>query len=141
MQLNLSKPIIFFDLETTGVQVGTDHIVQFCFLKVMPDGSEQELTSLVRPVDADGNTLPVPPESTAVHHITDDMLAGERSFKEMAPEVAAFIGDADLAGYNSNRFDVPLLVEEFLRAGIDFSLDGRAEYLPPHGAAHPRRGL
>lgn len=125
MQLNLSKPIVFFDLETTGVQVGSDHIVQICLLKVMPDGGEHEMTCLVRPADEKGATLHIPEESTAVHHITDAMVAGERTFRELAPEIALFIGDADLAGYNSNKFDVPLLVEEFLRAGIDFSISGR----------------
>ncbi|MCR4816688.1 MAG: 3'-5' exonuclease [Bacteroidales bacterium] len=125
MQLKLSKPIVFFDLETTGVQVGKDRIVQICLLKVMPDGTEEEKTALVRPVDEKGVTVHIPEESTMVHHITDAMVAKERSFPEMASEIAAFIGDADLAGYNSNKFDVPLLVEEFLRAGVDFSLKNR----------------
>ena len=125
MQLKLTKPIVFFDLETTGVQVGADRIVQICLLKVMPDGSETEKTHLIRPVDDKGKTMHIPEESTAVHHITDAMVASERSFREMAQEIADFIGDADLAGYNSNKFDVPLLVEEFLRAGVDFSVKDR----------------
>lgn len=125
MQLNLTKPIVFFDLETTGVQVGTDHIVQICLLKVMPDGTESELTQLVRPADADGKTIHIPDEATEIHHITDAMVKEARTFRELAPEIAAYIGDADLAGYNSNKFDVPLLVEEFLRAGVDFSLAER----------------
>ncbi len=125
MKLNLTKPIVFFDLETTGVQVGTDHIVQICLLKVCPDGTEEEMTRLVRPADENGTTLPIPPETTAIHHITDAMVANEPSFAQQAAEIAAFIGDADLAGYNSNKFDVPMLVEEFLRAGINFSLDCR----------------
>lgn len=125
MQLNLTKPIVFFDLETTGVQVGTDHIVQICLLKVMPDGSEEVRTYLIRPVDDNGNTVHIPEECTAIHHITDEMVASERSFPELAPEIAAFIDVADLAGYNSNKFDVPLLVEEFLRFGFKFSIKGR----------------
>ncbi len=125
MKLNLTKPIVFFDLETTGVQVGTDHIVQICLLKVLPDGSEQELTRLVRPTDEKGKTIHIPDETTAIHHITDAMVANEPTFAQQAVEIAAFIGDADLAGYNSNKFDVPLLVEEFLRVGIDFSIDNR----------------
>jgi len=125
MNLNLTKPIVFFDLETTGVQVGTDHIVQICLLKVLPDGSEVELTRLVRPADEKGRTLHIPEETTAIHHISDAMVADQPSFAQQAAEIAAFIGDADLAGYNSNKFDVPLLVEEFLRVGIDFSLDNR----------------
>lgn len=125
MKLNLTKPIVFFDLETTGVQVGSDHIVQICLLKVMPDGSEHDVTYLVRPADDKGNTLSIPAESTAIHHITDEMVASHPSFRQLAPAIAEFIGDADLAGYNSNKFDVPLLVEEFLRAGVEFSLKER----------------
>ncbi|MCR4828893.1 MAG: 3'-5' exonuclease [Bacteroidales bacterium] len=125
MELNITKPVVFFDLETTGVQVGADHIVQICLLKVLPDGTDEVLTRLVRPVDQQGNTLAIPAESTAIHRITDAMVAKERSFPEMAQEINTFIGDADLAGFNSNRFDVPMLVEEFLRAGVPFSLKGR----------------
>lgn len=125
MKLNLTRPIVFFDLETTGVQVGSDHIVQICLLKVMPDGSESDVTYLVRPADDKGNTLKIPVESTAIHHITDAMVADKPTFKELAFSVAEYIGDADLAGYNSNKFDVPLLVEEFLRAGVEFSLENR----------------
>lgn len=125
MKLNLTKPIVFFDLETTGVQVGKDHIVQICLHKVNPDGTEQTQTRLVRPADAQGRTLPIPPETTAIHRITDAMVAHEPSFAEQAADIAAFIGEADLAGYNSNKFDVPMLVEEFLRAGHPFSLRGR----------------
>lgn len=125
MQLNLTKPIVFFDLETTGVQVGSDRIVQICLLKVNPDNSEQEMTRLVRPVDDNGVTIKIPQEAIAIHHITDAMVATEPSFCEQAPTIAAFIGDADLAGYNSNKFDVPMLVEEFLRAGIEFSVQNR----------------
>ena len=125
MKLNLTKPIVFFDLETTGVQVGSDHIIQVCLLKVMPDGTESDVTYLVRPADNNGKTLHIPEESTAVHHITDAMVADKPTFKELAPAIAEYIGNADLAGYNSNKFDVPLLVEEFLRAGIEFSLKDR----------------
>ncbi len=125
MKLNLTRPIVFFDLETTGVQVGSDHIVQICLLKVMPDGSESDVTYLVRPADDKGNTLKIPAESTAIHHITDAMVADKPTFKELAFSVAEYIGDADLAGYNSNKFDVPLLVEEFLRAGVEYSLENR----------------
>ena len=125
MKLNLTKPIVFFDLETTGVQVGSDHIIQVCLLKAMPDGTEPDVTYLVRPADNNGKTLHIPEESTAVHHITDAMVADKPTFKELAPAIAEYIGNADLAGYNSNKFDVPLLVEEFLRAGIEFSLKDR----------------
>lgn len=125
MQLNLTKPIVFFDLETTGVQVGKDRIVQICLHKVNPDGTEETLTRLVRPADEHERTIHIPEETTAIHGISDAMVANEPSFRQQSAEIAAFIGDADLAGYNSNRFDVPMLVEEFLRAGCQFSVKGR----------------
>ncbi len=125
MQLKLTKPIIFFDLETTGVQVGHDHIVEICLHRVMPDGSTDTRVERVRPADAEGNTIHIPEVTTAVHGITDADVADKPTFRELAPSLKEYIGDADLAGYNSNKFDVPLLVEEFLRAGIDFDLSVR----------------
>ncbi|MCQ2273331.1 MAG: 3'-5' exonuclease [Bacteroidales bacterium] len=125
MQLHLQKPIVFFDLETTGVNVGHDHIVEICLHKVMPDASTQTLVHRVRPVDQQGNTVHIPEITTAIHGISDADVADKPSFAQLAPEIAEFIGDADLAGYNSNKFDVPLLVEEFLRAGYPFSLAKR----------------
>lgn len=125
MELNLTKPIIFFDLETTGVQVGHDHIVEICLHRVSPDGSTDTRVERVRPVDAEGKTVHIPEQTTAVHGISDADVADKPSFAELAPSLLAYIGDADLAGYNSNKFDVPLLVEEFLRAGIDFDLSCR----------------
>lgn len=125
MKLNLSNPLIFFDLETTGVQVGSASIVEICLFKVMPDGSEIKYEKRVRPVDAFGRTIHIPEETTAIHGISDADVANEKTFKELVPELLDFIGDADLAGYNSNKFDVPLLVEEFLRAGMAFDLKKR----------------
>ena len=125
MQLNLTKPIIFFDLETTGVQVGHDHIVEICLHKVMPDGTTDTRVERVRPADQNGQTIHIPEVTTAVHGITDADVADKPTFRERAPSLLEYIGDADLAGYNSNKFDVPLLVEEFLRAGIDFDLSKR----------------
>ena len=122
MQLHLTKPIIFFDLETTGVQVGHDHIVEICLHKVMPDGTTDTRVERVRPADANGNTVHIPELTTAIHGISDADVADKPTFRELAPSLMDYIGDADLAGYNSNKFDVPLLVEEFLRAGIDFDL-------------------
>ncbi len=122
MQLHLTKPIIFFDLETTGVQVGHDHIVEMCLHKVMPDGTTDTRVERVRPADANGNTVHIPELTTAIHGISDADVADKPTFRELAPSLMDYIGDADLAGYNSNKFDVPLLVEEFLRAGIDFDL-------------------
>ena len=125
MQLHLDKPIVFFDLETTGVNVGTDHIIEICLHKVNPDNSTETLVHRVRPVDANGNTVPIPPFTTEIHGISDADVADKPTFGELAGELAAFIGDADLAGYNSNKFDVPLLVEEFLRVGQPFDLKCR----------------
>ena len=122
MQLHLTKPIIFFDLETTGVQVGHDHIVEICLHKVMPDGTTDTRVERVRPADANGNTVHIPELTTAIHGISDADVADKPTFRELAPSLMDYIGDADLAGYNSTKFDVPLLVEEFLRAGIDFDL-------------------
>ncbi len=125
MNLNLQKPLVFFDLETTGVNVGHDHIVEICLHKVFPDTATETRVYRVRPVDAEGNTLHIPEFTTAIHGISDADVADKPSFRELAPEIAAFIGDADLAGYNSNKFDVPLLVEEFLRVQYPFDLKGR----------------
>ncbi len=125
MQLKLSRPLVFFDLETTGVNVGMDHIVEICLHKILPDNSEEQMVLRIRPVDAAGKTVHIPEVTTAIHGIGDADVADKPSFKELAPKIADFIGDADLAGYNSNKFDVPLLVEEFLRAGVPFSLKNR----------------
>ena len=95
MELNLTKPIIFFDLETTGVQVGSDHIVEICLHKVNPDGSTDTRVERVRPVDEAGNTVHIPEVTTAIHGITDDDVKDKPSFRELAPSLQAYIGDAD----------------------------------------------
>ena len=110
MELNLTKPIVFFDLETTGVQVGSDYIVEICLHKVMPDGSTDTRVERIRPVDSNGQTVHIPEVTTAVHGITDADVADKPTFRELACDLLNYIGDADLAGYNSNKFDVPLLV-------------------------------
>lgn len=125
MQLNLQKPIVFFDLETTGVNVGHDHIVEICLHKVNVDNTTETKVYRVRPVDQQGNTVHIPEFTTAIHGISDADVADKPSFADLAKEIAEFIGNADLAGYNSNKFDVPLLVEEFLRAGYPFDLKCR----------------
>lgn len=115
-KLNLTKPICFFDLETTGVDVGRDRIVEISILKVYPSGEEESRTWLVNP------GMPIPAESTQVHGITDEDVAEQPIFKEIAGKVAEMLKDSDVAGFNSNRFDVPLLAEELLRAQQDLDL-------------------
>ena len=119
MELNLTRPICFFDLETTGIDVSKDRIVEISILKVFPNGNRESKTWLVNP------TIPIPAQATAVHGITNEKVAGEPTFKELAKQVHNFIKDADWAGYNSDRFDIPLLAEELLRAGVDFDLKNR----------------
>ena len=119
MNLTLSKPLAFFDLETTGINVGKDKIVEICILKVQKDASEECKTWRVNP------GIPIPKESSDIHGITDDMVKDCPMFPELALEIYNFIKDADLSGYNSNRFDLPLLAEEFLRADIDFDMKNR----------------
>jgi DNA polymerase III subunit epsilon len=116
MDLNLTKPICFFDLETTGVNVAQDRIVEISILKVFPGGNKESVTWRVNP------EMPIPAQTTAIHGITDDMVADAPTFKTLAPKVYAIIKDSDLAGFNSNRFDIPLLAEELLRADVDFDL-------------------
>lgn len=120
MELKLKRPLAFFDLETTGVLVSNDRIVEVSILKVSPGGKEETLTMKVNP------EMPIPAESSIFHGIYDEDVKDLPTFRERAQEIADFIGDADLAGYNSNKFDVPMLMEEFLRAGVDFSLEGRS---------------
>ncbi len=110
----------FFDLETTGVNVAVDNIVEIAILKIMPDGSEHVYNKRTNP------GRPIPPESSMFHGIYDEDIKDAPSFKDLAEEIALFLEDSDLAGYNSNKFDVPMLMEEFLRAGVNFSLEGRS---------------
>jgi len=117
MQLDLKNPILFFDLETTGLSVATDRIVEISILKVMPDGDEEVKTRRINP------TIPISPEAIAIHHITNEDVANCPTFKEVAKSLAQWIEGCDLAGYNSIKFDIPILVEEFLRAGV--SIDFR----------------
>lgn len=119
MGLKLKKPIVFFDLETTGVNVAKDRIVEISILKLHPDGKKEVKTRRVNP------EMPIPKESSEIHGIYDEDVKDEPSFKAMAKSLAKFIGNSDLAGFNSNKFDVPLLVEEFLRVGVDFEIENR----------------
>lgn len=119
MKLNLKRPLIFFDLETTGINVTSDRIVELCYIKVFPNGNEESKSMRINP------EMPIPPHSTAVHGISDDDVKDCPTFKEVAKELELTFRDSDIAGYNSNKFDVPLLVEEFLRAGVEIDLSKR----------------
>ncbi|MFI5138629.1 MAG: exonuclease domain-containing protein [Sphingobacteriales bacterium] len=119
MKLNLKRPLAFFDLETTGTNIGSDRIVEISVIKLHPDGSEDVKTWRINP------GMPIPLESSLVHGIYDEDIKDELFFKDLATDIAAFIDASDLAGYNSNKFDIPMLMEEFLRAGVLFDLDNR----------------
>jgi DNA polymerase-3 subunit epsilon len=119
MKLNLTKPLAFFDLETTGINVGSDRIVEICILKAKTDNTTETKTWRVNP------GMPIPEFSSKIHGIYDKDVADCPVFKELAPKIAEFLKDCDLAGYNSNKFDVPVLVEEFMRADVDFDLKNR----------------
>jgi len=119
MELKLNRPICFFDLETTGVEVAKDRIVEISIFKVYPNGNKESKTWLVNP------EMKIPFLSTQVHGITDEKVANEPTFKELSGQVYNMIKDSDLAGFNSDRFDIPLLAEELLRAGVDFDMKNR----------------
>lgn len=117
--LQITKPIAFIDLETTGVNLGKDRIVEIAILKLLPDGSKTVKRRLINP------EIPISKTSSDIHGITNDMVKDAPTFAQVANELKQVLDDCDLAGYNSNRFDIPLLVEEFLRSGVDFDMKGR----------------
>jgi DNA polymerase-3 subunit epsilon len=117
--LQLTKPLAFIDLETTGVNLGTDRIIEIAIVKILVDGTRSTKRKLINP------GMPIPAASSEVHGITDEMVKEAPSFKQVAQELKQILDGCDLAGYNSNRFDIPLLMEEFLRAEIDFDMKGR----------------
>lgn len=119
MELKLKRPICFFDLETTGTDVAKDRVVEISVLKVFPNGNKESKTWLVNP------QMTIPDEVIAVHGITNEKVANEPTFKELSREIYNMIKDSDLAGYNSDRFDIPLLAEEMLRSDIDFDMKNR----------------
>ena len=119
MKLNLRRPLVFFDLETTGINITKDRIVELSYIKVLPDGSDVRKTIRVNP------GMHIPEQATAVHHITDEDVKDKPLFKEIAKTLAKDFEGCDFAGFNSNRFDIPLLMEEFLRAGVDFDISKR----------------
>ncbi len=119
MQLTLTRPLVFFDLETTGITIGHDRIVEISMLRLTPNGERQIMTKRVNP------EIPIPAAASAVHGITDEMIAHEPVFGKIAGDIVRFIGNGDLAGYNSNKFDIPMLVDEFIRVGVEFEMKGR----------------
>lgn len=126
MKLNLKNPIVFFDLETTGIDIVRDRIIEISLVKVMPGADEPLVkTRRIKPVDDDGQVMHIPEEATAVHHITDADVADAPTFRQIAKSLAEYIKGCDIGGFNSNRFDVPMLAEEFLRAGVDVDLKKR----------------
>ncbi|TVZ09113.1 DNA polymerase-3 subunit epsilon [Cellulophaga sp. RHA_52] len=116
MDLKLTRPICFFDLETTGINVAKDRVVEISILKVYPNGNKESKTWLVNP------EMHIPDEVVAVHGISNEKVANEPTFAQLSKEIYAMIKDCDLGGYNSDRFDIPLLAEEMLRAGVDFDM-------------------
>jgi len=140
MNLNLKNPLVFFDLETTGTNITTDRIIELAYVKVFPNGKTEEKDIYINP------GMPIPPASTAVHHITDEMVADKPLFKDVARNIAKVFEGADIAGFNSNRFDVPLLIEELLRAGVNLDYIEKevcrcTNYLSYHGASHVKSRL
>lgn len=119
MNLNLERSIVFFDLETTGLNISKDKIVEIAIVKVNPDQSEETYCKRINP------EMPIPAESSEIHGIKDEDVKDCPTFKDLALEIKAFIGDSDLAGYNSNKFDIPFLLEQFLTLDIDFSMKDR----------------
>ena len=117
--LQLKRPIAFLDLETTGVSLSTDRIVEIAIIKISPDGSRLVKRKLINP------EMPIPKETSDIHGITDEMVKDASTFKQAANEIKMFIDNCDMGGYNSNRFDIPILMEEFLRAGMDVDLSTR----------------
>jgi DNA polymerase-3 subunit epsilon len=119
MRLNLKRPIIVFDLETTGINITKDRIVEIALIKVHPNGDKEEFHKIVNP------GIKIPAESTAFHGITDEQVKDLPTLKDLGQEIIDFIGDADLAGYNSNKFDIPVLVEELMRNGFELDVSER----------------
>ncbi|MDP2424060.1 MAG: exonuclease domain-containing protein [Bacteroidales bacterium] len=119
MKLKLTRPLAVIDLETTGVNVGSDRIVEICILKVWPDGNREIRTQRVNP------GIPIPPAVVAIHGISDEDVKDEPTFTELAPQLVQMLSNCDLCGYNALKFDIPMLVEEFLRADVEFEIKGR----------------
>ena len=132
MELNLKKPIIFFDLETTGTNITTDRIVEISVVKVMPDGEQITRTRRINP------EMPIPAEATAVHHITDEDVKDMPTFRQVAKSLREFMIGCDFCGFNSNRFDLPMLAEEFMRVDVDVDFFKKAKYVDVQNIFHKK---
>ncbi|MBQ5836780.1 MAG: 3'-5' exonuclease [Alistipes sp.] len=132
MKLNLKRPMVFFDLETTGTNISTDRIVEISVVKVMPDGEQIVRTRRINP------EMPIPADATAVHHITDEDVKDCPSFRQVAKSLREFMVGCDFCGFNSNRFDLPLLAEEFLRAGVEVDFFDKAKYVDVQNIFHKK---
>ncbi len=119
MELNLKRPLAFFDIESTGLNVSKDRIIELCIIKVNPNGTTETKTWLLNP------GYPISEEAQKVHGFSEEDVKDKPTFKQVAKDIHRFLANCDLAGYNSNRFDIPMLVEEFLRAGVDFDVENR----------------
>ena len=119
MKLNLSRPLCIFDLETTGLQITKDRIIQIGIVKIKPNGETEEYSRLINP------EINIPQESISIHGITNEMVVNEPTFKDIAKEITSFIDNSDLGGYNSNKFDIPVIAEAFIRAEVDFDMSNR----------------
>ena len=117
--LNLKKPLAFIDLETTGTNLGSDRIVEIAIVKLLPDGNRSTKRKLINP------EMPIPTQASDIHGITNEMVKEAPTFKQVAQELKQMLDGCDIGGYNSNRFDIPLLVEEFIRVEVDFDMKGR----------------
>ena len=131
MKLKLNRPLVFFDLETTGVNLTADRIVEISTVKLMPDGTIEERTRRINP------EMHIPEEATAVHHIKDEDVRNEPTFKQVAKSLAKMLEGCDLAGFNSNRFDIPMLDQEFQRANVDFDFS-KARFVDVQTIFHKR---
>lgn len=131
MKLKLNRPLVFFDLETTGTNITRDRIVEISLIKLMPDGRVLEKTRRINP------GIPIPAEATAIHHITDADVASEPTFRQVAASLASQLEGCDIAGFNSNRFDIPLLDQEFERAGVNFDIS-RARFIDVQTIYHKK---
>lgn len=132
MKLNLKKPMVFFDLETTGTDTAHDRIVEISLIKVDPNGEKTIKTRRINP------EIPIPAEASAIHHITDEDVKDCPTFKQIAKSLKAFIEGCDFGGFNSNRFDLPLLVEEFMRAGVEVDFFRKAKYVDVQNIFHKK---